>query len=135
MGQFLKWLLKEGKIDDLLTPMSKDDKIFPSNWSKNADGSFDVDGDVRLSQQGFKELPFRFRKVTGDFLCHDNRLTSLKGSPDSVGGDFYCFNNQLTSLDGAPDSVRGNFSCSDNKKKFSKEDVKKVCAVKKQVDV
>ena len=175
MGQFLKWLLNEGLIDDLLTPMSKDE--VPSNWSKNADGSYDVDGDVDLRDRGLLELPFRFRKVTGNFSCTDNQLTNLEGSPDSVGGNFYCSNNkltslygapdsvgrnfdceynkltnlegapdsvgrnfycfynQLTSLDGAPNSVGGDFSCFNNQKKFSEEDVRKVCVVKGKIDV
>ena len=130
---YLDKILSEGSIDDLLTPMSKDDEIVPSNWSKNADGSYNVDGDVELSHRGLKELPFRFGLVTGYFSCSHNQLASLEGSPDSVGGNFYCSDNQLTNLEGAPNSVGGNFSCYDNKKKFSEEDVKKVCKVKGRI--
>src|SRR5271157_4926923 len=75
-----------------ITPMSKDE--VPSNWSKNADGSYDVNGDVNLSRQDLLELPFRFGKVTGYFDCRNNQLTNLEGSPDSVGGDFYCSYNR-----------------------------------------
>ena len=51
----------------------------------------------------------------GDFVCDNNKLTTLKGAPVSVGGGFYCSNNQLTSLEGAPTSVGGDFWCYKNK--------------------
>jgi hypothetical protein len=51
--------------------------------------------------------------LSGDFLCSNNRLTSLEGSPSKVGGNFYCDKNSLTSLKGAPSEV-DNFSCSNN---------------------
>ena len=53
-------------------------------------------------------------RITGDFSCHNNQLTSLKGCPSSVGGDFSCSGNKLTSLKGCPSSVGGDFYCSNN---------------------
>ena len=53
--------------------------------------------------------------VGGYFDCYDNQLTSLEGAPSSVGGSFVCYDNQLTSLEGAPASVGGYFGCSKNK--------------------
>jgi len=53
--------------------------------------------------------------VGGYFICTNNQLTSLEGAPSSVGGHFICTNNQLTSLEGAPSSVGGDFECSYNK--------------------
>ena len=55
-----------------------------------------------------------FGKVTGDFNCSYNNLTSLKGAPQTVGGDFKCSDNQLTSLRGAPQKVGGDFYCYNN---------------------
>jgi hypothetical protein len=52
--------------------------------------------------------------VGGDFYCNHNQLTSLEGAPQTVSGDFYFPNNQLTSLEGAPQTVNGNFYCNDN---------------------
>ena len=52
--------------------------------------------------------------VGSDFYCYNNQLTSLKGAPSSVGGDFSCFNNNLTTLEGAPSSIGGSFDCSIN---------------------
>jgi hypothetical protein len=126
-------LLNEGSIDDLLTPMGKDE--VPGGWTKNPDGSYDVKGDVNLSDQRLKKLPWKFNKVSGNFDCYYNQLTSLEGAPKEVEGGFCCFNNQLTSLEGAPEKVGGNFYCSNNKKRFTIGDVKKVCKVKGNIYV
>jgi len=83
------------------------------NWTLN-EGLVDVEGDVNLSDGGLTQLPLKFGKVTGGFICSDNQLTTLTGAPTSVGGNFYCYDNQLTSLEGAPTSVGGNFLCSHN---------------------
>jgi hypothetical protein len=85
------------------------------NYTINDDGSIDVNGDVNLSWLGITELPLRFNKVTGDFFCSHNNLTSLKGCPRWVGGFFNCIYNQLTSLEFSPDYVGGYFSCRCNK--------------------
>ena len=84
------------------------------NYTINVDGSIDVDGDVWLTYYNLTKLPLKFTKVSGDFRCNDNQLTSLEGSPKEVGGDFYCYNNQLTSLVGCPIIFDGNFHCSFN---------------------
>jgi hypothetical protein len=81
----------------------------------HSDGSISVQGDVDLSSKNLTELPFKFRKVTGNFNCYNNQLTSLNGCPASVDGDFHCFNNQLTSLNGCPSSIGKDFYCNNNK--------------------
>jgi hypothetical protein len=48
-------------------------------------------------------------KVSGDFVCSQNKLQSLEGCPEVVGGDFFCSNNPG---------------------KFTKEQVRAVCKVK-----
>jgi len=67
------------------------------------------------------KIPFKFGKVSGDFYCSDNQLTTLKGVPQNVGGDFYCSYNQLTTVEGAPQNVGGNFYYSGNPKLNEKE--------------
>ncbi len=52
--------------------------------------------------------------VLGDFICQNNQLTSLAGSPKSVGRGFYCDGNKLTSLIGGPQTVAGYMSCKSN---------------------
>lgn len=85
------------------------------NYIINEDGSIDVDGSVYLYDEGLTKLPLKFGKVTGEFNCSRNQLTSLEGCPKEVGGFFSCFNNKLTTLKGAPEKVGGNFYCFDNK--------------------
>ena len=63
----------------------------PSNWKLNEDGTYDVDGDVKIIEDMIVNgrLPYKFGKVTGDFSCYKCRkLTSLEGAPNSVGGFF-----------------------------------------------
>jgi hypothetical protein len=66
------------------------------NYTINGDGSINVNDDVRLFDKELTSIPLKFGIVTGDFICSYNKLTSLDGSPKSVGGGFYCDNNKLT---------------------------------------
>ena len=86
------------------------------NYTINSDGTVDVNGDVYLfyGLKGLTKLPLKFGKVTGDFYCNNNNLTSLEGGPKEVGGEFYCTDNELTILEGAPREVGGNFYCYNN---------------------
>ena len=84
------------------------------NYNINSDGLVDVNGNVNLYNKGLVELPLKFGKVSGDFNCRGNQLTSLDGCPRIVGGNFYCHNNKLTSLVGGPKEVGGDFDCGYN---------------------
>jgi len=84
------------------------------NYIINEDGTVDVRGRVSLSDLGLNKLPINFGNVEGDFYCSGNELTSLEGSPKSVGGYFDCSSNKLTSLKGSPKSVGGYFDCYNN---------------------
>jgi len=79
------------------------------NYTLNADGSIDVNGNVWLFCKDLTELPLKFNKVTGYFNCSANKLTNLEGAPNYVGTGFFCFNNNLTSLIGGPKEVVGKF--------------------------
>ena len=79
------------------------------------DGSVSVDGKVDLSKRQLETIPFIFKRVTEDFWCLHNNLTSLKGAPKTVGGVFRCSDNKLTSLEGAPEKVGEGFYSSENK--------------------
>ena len=111
--------ISEQEFEDIFQPMSVEEWIGRlvqnQGWTKNSDGSYDVKGDVDLSGKNLKELPVKFRNVTGSFWCDDNQLTSLKGAPEKVGEDFYCSYNQLTTLKGAPERVGGDFYCRSNR--------------------
>ncbi|MCK9544370.1 MAG: hypothetical protein M0R03_20315, partial [Novosphingobium sp.] len=87
------------------------DKYGLKNYIINPDGTVDVDGDVGLSNKNLDKIPFKFGKVTGNFYCYYNNLTSLEGAPREIGGNFYCYYNNLNSLEGAPREIGGNFYC------------------------
>ena len=72
-------------------------------------GIFDVSNNYLTSLEGSPQT------VGGHFDCSNNKLTSLEESPKTVGGDFYGSYNKLTSLKGSPKTVGGDFYCSDNK--------------------
>ncbi len=86
-----------------------------TNYTINHDGSIDVDGDVDITYEGLEQLPLKFNKINGSFLCYENILTSLEGCPKYVGESFNCSNNQLTTLVGCPMDVIGFFGCHNNK--------------------
>jgi hypothetical protein len=92
------------------------DKCVNGSWKYNPSTGFvDVDGNFDCRRQDLRDFKgVKFGKVSGDFFCYNNQLTSLEGAPQSVGGNFDCENNQLTSLEGAPQSVGGNFFCYNN---------------------
>ena len=84
------------------------------NYTINPDGSIDVNGRVDLSDKGLVEIPILFNRVSRDFDCGFNKLTSLKGSPRWIGGNFECDHNRLTSLEFSPDYVGSGFFCGNN---------------------
>ena len=95
-------------------------KPIPKSWKLNSDGTYDVNDDVNLEEceqiiDPNGKLTIKFNKVTGNFICGDNKLTSLKGCPKEVGGNFGCGDNKLTSLEGCPEKVGGDFDCGFNK--------------------
>ena len=84
------------------------------DYTINEDGSIDVDGSVDLDYCKLTKLPLKFGVVTLDFYCRNNQLTTLEGSPESVGGNFNCNGNNLTDLKGSPESIGGHFNCKHN---------------------
>ena len=116
----------------------------------------EVGKDFYCYENKLKILDGSPEKVGRDFYCHNNNLTTLEGSPREVGGSFYCYNsnlkdlkgspkvvkedfdcshNDLTTLKGAPKEVGGYLNCSYNSTKFTEDDVRKVCKVKKGIIV
>jgi len=84
-----------------------------TNYTIN-NGVVDVDGSVQLFGKRFTELPLKFGSVTGNFDCSDISLTTLEGSPHTVGGGFLCYMNKLTSLEHSPVKVGENFDVERN---------------------
>jgi hypothetical protein len=113
------------------------DEMGVTGYIINDDLTININGDVDLDSKNLEKFPsyIKFGRVGGYFSCSNNHLVSLEGCPREVGGGFYCGNNQLVSLEGSPREVGGSFSCSNNKKKFSEEEVRKVCKVKRDIYV
>ena len=84
------------------------------NYTINEDGTVDVDNEVYLVSCNLTELPLKFGIVDGSFNCSNNELTTLEGSPKSVGSHFKCVNNKLTDLKGGPEKVDSYFDCERN---------------------
>ena len=87
------------------------------SWTYNpATGLVDVRGDFNYYNEGAETLrDIKFGKVSGDFDCSGNKLTTLEGAPQEVGWSFDCRENNLISLEGAPQKVDGSFDCDSNK--------------------
>lgn len=82
-------------------------------WIVNpSTGEVDVKGSFYCSGQGLKDFKgVRFGRVSGNFSCSDNVLTSLVGAPQEVEGKFSCDRNRLTNLVGAPQKMQESFEC------------------------
>ena len=116
------------KFEDIFKPPSDEEaKERGKRWLErqfdksllidNGDGTYDYNGDLDFSGIGLTsllDLPYKLRRVRGDFDCMRCELTSLEGAPREVGRDFYCYNNKLTTLEGAPENVGRDFYCSRN---------------------
>jgi len=59
------------------------------HFSINDDFTVDVAGHVYLTSKKLKNLPVQFGMVEGSFYCNNNQLTSLLGSPHTVGEIFF----------------------------------------------
>ena len=105
------------------------------NYTINSKGEIDVNRNVDLTNKDFKELLFKFGTVDGYFTVgYNKKLTSLKNCPDEVGGWFSCSGcSALDSLEGCPKEVGIIFSCKWCKRKFTKEEVRSLCKVKKDI--
>lgn len=101
------------------------DKHEVKNYTINDDLTVDVLGNVDISENNLKKIPVQFGKVSGNFNCFGNQLTSLKGCPKEIGEYFNCSFNELTSLEYSPREV-GSFDCSYNELKSLKHAPKEV---------
>ena len=91
-------------------------KCAAGSWKLNRQtGLINVDGNFDCSGQGLTDFKVvKFGKVSGNFYCNNNQLTSLEGAPQRVSRGFNCHYNQLTTLEGAPQSVGRSFFCHSN---------------------
>ena len=72
------------------------------NYIINDDGSIDVNGGVYIQNSEFTKLPLKFNKVSGDFSCYNNELTSLDSKTFSKLNKLerlWLWQNWLTSIE------------------------------------
>lgn len=68
-----------------------------------------VNGNVDLSSKKLKMLPYKFKKVSGNFNIAFNNISSLNNIPEIVTGNFNCNFNNIRSFEGAPIMLSGKF--------------------------
>lgn len=84
------------------------------NFTINADNTVDVAGHVTLDDMNWKQLPVKFNKVDGSFVCFGNLLESAENLPSEVTGELILTHNNLTSAVGGPQIVGGDVNYSSN---------------------
>ena len=109
------------------------DKMGIRNYTINDKGEIDVNGGVMLVNKNFKELPYKFGRVTGFFTLENcKNLISLKNCPEIILSN-HMFDidgcTKLDSLEGCPTKVDGKFHCKGCKRKFTKKEVRSLCKV------
>ena len=105
------------KIDVLPTQQARLQEIKKRMFDDPSIGLL-VDADVNLSHGFFEEIPKELANVRGitdgDLIVNDNRLTSLKNSPDNIEGSVFAADNELETLEGGPSMVDGDFKVNKN---------------------
>ena len=111
------------------------EKMGIENYTINSQGEIDVDTRVNLRNKNFEELPYKFGRVIGYFDVGSNpNLTSLKNCPNYIEGSFDVDGcAKLDSLEGCPKEIDSVFYCRNCKQKFTEEEVKYWCKVKRDI--
>lgn len=85
------------------------------NFTVDSQGFYNVDGDCNIDRLNITSFgKVQFGSITGNFVCSNNNIFSLKGCPKEVGGYFFCYNNKLSSLEYGPLVVGKDYSCYGN---------------------
>ena len=111
----MRYLKKYGLFESNTDIDSICKKYGIQNYTINEDGTVDVDGNVSLYERNLSKLHLKFGRVTGNFYCQSNKLTTLEGCPLEVGGELWCYSNKLTTLESCPREIGGDFMCHNNK--------------------
>ena len=92
------------------------------NYERHDDGSVTINSSTYLAGFGLTKIPFKIKKVVGDFNIYHNKLETLENAPEEVTGDFDCSNNPLKTLRGCPKKVGGDFYCLETNENFRERD-------------
>jgi len=83
-------------------------------YTISSDNSIDVIGSIYVDGDNYKNFPFQFKSITGDFIFKNSNLLTLEGGPKIVEGEFDVSGNNLIDLFGGPISVGKSYNCSNN---------------------
>jgi hypothetical protein len=108
--QFMDKFDKEIDIKDFLNKYPDIDSWLKENVKDYK--KINVGEEVRWEKSNFDGCS---ETINGTFICSENNISTLKGSPKIIKGNFHCANNELTSLEGGPKTIEGGFYCSSNK--------------------
>jgi hypothetical protein len=79
------------------------DMTCDGKWTLNSEGKIDVKSDIFMNQRNISEVPVKFGKVYGNFICSYNNLTSLKNFPDYISNSLFIGNNKIETFDFFPE--------------------------------
>jgi hypothetical protein len=107
------------------------DKMKINNYVINDDFTIDVHGEVLLDGKLEGNLPdyIQFNIVDDCFAFNGCGVTSLKGSPYSIGRFFGCDHNNIESLEYMPKIIKTTCFLNNNGIKFTKKEIEAVCNV------
>ena len=74
--------------------------VLKDQFKINDDMSIDIIGSITMTMMSLSQIPHKFNRCTGNFICSFNNLATLKNSPTYVGGKFDCSYNRLLDLKG-----------------------------------
>lgn len=91
-------------------------RMVRDSFTVNPDNTVDVSGAQGVFCQGaaWRQIPFKFGKVEGNFLWAFTHLTDCSRMPDSVGGVFSINDNKIESFVGCPNTVNHSVDISGN---------------------
>jgi len=95
---------------EILKWLKKNDHNFKENKDNNyyeitADGFVDCLASIDICEKGLKEIPIKFRKIHGDFICDNNKLKSCQGFPLELLGGLDAYDNRYENFDGLTKDV------------------------------
>jgi len=111
----MKNIISKGELDRI-NMLCKQYNIqnYTIDVDSNREAVVNVNGSVFMEGLNLATIPIKFGKVSGDFTCSTNVITTLHNAPRSVGLDFDVSSNHLTNLFGGPISVGGSIWLSGN---------------------
>lgn len=90
-------------------------RIPEDHYVINKDLTVDIKTHLFIQFKNLEFFPVQFGTIEGAFVCSNNNLITLKGSPRKVMRNFSCDFNRLKTLEYGPPYVGGDYICADNR--------------------